>query len=178
MRGLSPPHASASFGHGALSSPACDPDPARCQPGPLDRRDPVALGRRARKIHGLRDFFSQIIVATGLWLPLAALFIGRGFSVMFELADPWLRRTFRLLPRPSETTLLSPGRNHLVRALCAHLHHPGHHHCRRNAGGPDQYTRRLHSSGCAQTAIDFAFQAFAEAIHAAWIKAKSERAGA
>jgi Family of unknown function (DUF6498) len=45
-------------------------------------------GPWARKIHGPRDFVDQVIVATGLWVPLIALFVGRGLLMMFEIAAP------------------------------------------------------------------------------------------
>jgi len=38
----------------------------------------VFSGDWLRKIHGLRDFVEQVIVATGLWVPLITLFMVRG----------------------------------------------------------------------------------------------------
>ncbi len=59
-------------------------------------------GSWAQKVHGPRDFVAEIIVETGLWLPLLVLFVARGGIMLFELAEPALRRAFRLLPRPTE----------------------------------------------------------------------------
>jgi hypothetical protein len=59
-------------------------------------------GDWARRIHGPRDFVDQVIVATGLWVPLLALFVGRGLLMMFASVEPSLRRRFRLAPRPPD----------------------------------------------------------------------------
>jgi Family of unknown function (DUF6498) len=129
-----------------------------------------------RKIHGVTDFVDRIVIATGLWLPLIALFIGRGALMMFEIVEPALRRLFRLAPRPEEKTMLSPAETILfglyVRILIM------------------QFTIILGAwfallTGTAgayvflvalKTAIDVAFQVFADAIHAAWLKAKAKAA--
>ena len=37
----------------------------------------------ARKIHGIRDFIDQMVIGTGLWVPLLALFIVRGALMLF-----------------------------------------------------------------------------------------------
>jgi hypothetical protein len=68
-----------------------------------------------KKIHGLRDFVDQIIVASGLWVPLIVLFAVRGIVMMFETVEPALRQRWRLAPRrpdpddlklsPAETVL-------------------------------------------------------------------------
>lgn len=51
------------------------------------------------KIHGVRDFVAQIVVATGLWLPLLMLFIGRGVSFLFHVVSPEvIRRIEQALP--------------------------------------------------------------------------------
>ena len=41
-------------------------------------------GQWSRKIHGLRDFVDRMVIDTGLWVPLAALFVGRGALVLWE----------------------------------------------------------------------------------------------
>ena len=55
-------------------------------------------GGWSRKIHGPREFFDQIIVGTGLWVPLLVLFVVRGWLIMFETFAPHLRRMFRIIP--------------------------------------------------------------------------------
>ena len=51
------------------------------------------------KIRGVRDFADQMVVATGLWLPLLLLFVGRGVSFLFHVVSPDLiRRIEQALP--------------------------------------------------------------------------------
>ncbi len=45
-------------------------------------------GDWGRRIHGLRDFYAQILVASGLWGPLLLLFASRGFSFLFHALNP------------------------------------------------------------------------------------------
>jgi hypothetical protein len=53
------------------------------------------------RVHGLRDFVAQMVVATGLWMPLLLLFIGRGVSFLFHVVSPDLiRRIERILSIP------------------------------------------------------------------------------
>lgn len=39
-------------------------------------------GDWSRRVHNPMEFFSVIVIGTGLWVPLAALFISRGFSFL------------------------------------------------------------------------------------------------
>jgi hypothetical protein len=65
-------------------------------------------GGWARKIHSPGEFFDQIVIGTGLWLPLVVLFLVRGWLIMFERFEPGLRRTFRIAPRrPAPASLLT-----------------------------------------------------------------------
>ncbi|HEY8269049.1 MAG TPA: DUF6498-containing protein, partial [Xanthobacteraceae bacterium] len=41
-------------------------------------------GAWARKVHGPEDFVREIVLQTGLWLPLLFMFLVRGFSFGFE----------------------------------------------------------------------------------------------
>src|SRR5262245_18262229 len=61
------------------------------------------------QIHSLSDFVAVIVIATGLWLPLIALFLGRGLLMVFERLEPYLRRLFRRAPRLGEKGFLSPA---------------------------------------------------------------------
>jgi hypothetical protein len=72
-------------------------------------------GDWARKIHGPREFFDQIIVGTGLWIPLLVLFMVRGGLIMLEPFEPGLRRTFGIAPsrRARKSTLLTPTESSL-----------------------------------------------------------------
>jgi hypothetical protein len=60
-----------------------------------------AGGWRAR-IHSVSDFFSQIVIGQGLWLPLLVLFLMRGLVVLLMVLEPkWI---YGRKPRP----LLAP----------------------------------------------------------------------
>ncbi len=41
-------------------------------------------GAWAARVHNVRDFIAVIVIGTGLWLPLVALFISRGFSFLLS----------------------------------------------------------------------------------------------
>ena len=129
-----------------------------------------------RRIHSLRDFVAEIVIATGLWLPLIALFIGRGALTMFEMVEPFLRRLFRLAPRRSEKTMLSPAETILfglyVRILIMQFTIILGAWFALLIGTVGAYIFLI----ALKTAIDMAFQVFADAIHAAWVKAKSKSA--
>lgn len=130
-----------------------------------------------QKIHGLRDFIDQVIVATGLWVPLVVLFVARGLLMAFEMAEPALRRTFGLLPKRTDTpAMLSPSESVLLSLYArifvmqftiilggwfAML-----------AGSVGAYVFLI----MVKTAIDVALQIGAGAIHAAWLKAKEKAA--
>jgi hypothetical protein len=67
-------------------------------------------GEWARRIHGPREFWDQIVIGTGLWLPLLLLFLVRGGLIMFEAFEPGLRRTFCIAPRrPDAANSMSPS---------------------------------------------------------------------
>ena len=68
-------------------------------------------GQWARKIHGPREFFDQIIVGTGLWIPLLVLFLVRGGLMMFDTFEPRLRRMFRIAPSrgPQAAAAVTPA---------------------------------------------------------------------
>lgn len=72
-------------------------------------------GSWARKIDGPREFIDQIVIGTGLWIPLLVLFLVRGWLIMFETFEPRLRRMFRIAPprRPQATASLTPAESSL-----------------------------------------------------------------
>jgi hypothetical protein len=45
-------------------------------------------GSWSRRVHGIRDFIDQIVIESGLWAPLLALFIGHGALTLFDLVRP------------------------------------------------------------------------------------------
>ena len=56
-------------------------------------------GEWSRKIRGIGAFYDQMVVGTGLWMPLLALFIGRGALMLFDTVKPWLWRKLGLVAR-------------------------------------------------------------------------------
>jgi hypothetical protein len=48
----------------------------------------IFAGAWKQRIHGLSDFYAQIIVASGLWGVLLTLFVSRGLSFLFHVLKP------------------------------------------------------------------------------------------
>jgi len=115
-------------------------------------------------------------LATGLWLPLITLFIGRGLLMTFAAMEPSLRRLFRLAPRapdknaamlsPAETVLLGLYIRIVVMQATIIL--------------GAWFAMLIGTTGALvfligiKTAVDLAFQLIAEHFHAAWAKAKEK----
>jgi len=67
-------------------------------------------GDWARHIHGLRDFYAQIVVASGMWGPLLLLFASRGFSFLFHALKPQvILAVERFIPVPGLPRPPDPG---------------------------------------------------------------------
>lgn len=62
-------------------------------------------GTWSDKIHGVDDFISEMIIGTGMWLPLLALFIGRGLMMLFDVVRPALLRSARI----KDPTIAAPA---------------------------------------------------------------------
>jgi hypothetical protein len=129
-----------------------------------------------KKIHGVRDFVDQIVVGTGLWLPLVVLFVVRGALMTFDTVEPSLRRLLDLAPRRPEKNVLKLGPAETVLfglyvrifvmqvtiilgAWFAIL-----------IGTAAAYVFLI----AVKTAIDVALQVGGEALGAAWLKAKAK----
>jgi hypothetical protein len=128
-----------------------------------------------RKVRGVGDFVDLIVLKTGLWVPLLVLFVVRGLLMTFALFEPWLRHKFRIVPGPAgDRAMLGPTETLLtglyarivvmqvtiiVGAWFALL-----------IGTAGAYVFLI----VVKTAIDVALQVGGNAIHAAWVKAKSE----
>lgn len=135
-------------------------------------------GDWSRKIHGLRDFVGQVIVATGLWVPLITLFVVRGLLMTFEVVEPSLRRLFRLAPRaphknaamlsPAETVLFGLYIRIVVMQVTIIL--------------GAWFAMLIGTAGALifliaiKTAVDLSFQIIAERFHAAWAEARQKAA--
>jgi Family of unknown function (DUF6498) len=129
-----------------------------------------------RRIQGLRDFVAEIAIASGLWLPLLALFVGRGTLLMFEVSEPYLRRICRLSPRRAEKTMLSPAESVLfglyVRIFIMQFTIILGAWFALVIGTVGAYLFLI----AIKTAIDLAFQVFADVIHSTWLKARRSHA--
>src|SRR5262245_21559933 len=130
------------------------------------------------KIPGLTDFVAEIIIATGLWLPLIALFLGRGLMMMFERIEPYLRGLFRLEPRRAAKAVLSPAETVLfglyLRIFIMQVTIILGAWFALAIGTVGAYVFLV----TLKTAIDIAFQVFADAMATAWTKAKAKSASA
>lgn len=64
-------------------------------------------GHWARKIYGPEDFVREIVLQTGLWLPLVFMFLVRGFSFGFERlrAGPFMQITVAPANSPPRSSL-------------------------------------------------------------------------
>ena len=70
----------------------------------------IFSGDWGRRIHGLRDFYAQIVVASGLWGPLLLLFASRGFSFLFHALKPDVILAIeRFIPVPGLPRPPDPG---------------------------------------------------------------------
>lgn len=130
-------------------------------------------GDWARRIHGPREFVDQIVIATGLWLPLLLLFLVRGALMLF--AAPFLTRLFRHAPRHddrrpalsrSETVLFGLYVRIFIMQVTIIL--------------GAWFALAIGTAGAyaflvmVKTAIDVAFQVGGDALYAAWLKVKDK----
>jgi hypothetical protein len=132
-------------------------------------------GDWSQKIHGPRSFIELIVIDTGLWLPLAVLFVVRGALIMFDSIEPWLRRRFRIAPaRADERGLLSPSET-LLSGLYARIVV-----MQVTIIFGAWFALLIGTAGAyifliaIKTAIDVALQIGGNALHAAWLKAKTK----
>lgn len=71
-------------------------------------------GEWKQRLHGLPDFYAQIVVASGLWAVLLTLFVSRGLSFLFHVLKPDFIMAIEKhipipgLPRPA-TDPVDPG---------------------------------------------------------------------
>jgi hypothetical protein len=133
-------------------------------------------GDWARKIHGPREFVDKIVIGTGLWVPLLVMFVVRGALMMFDTAEPYLTRMFRLTPRREgkRASLLSPAETVLfglyVRIFVMQVTIILGAWFALLIGTAGAYALLV----LVKTAIDVAFQVGGDALHAVWIKAKQQ----
>src|SRR5439155_15413752 len=133
-------------------------------------------GEWSRKIRGLGAFVDQMIVGTGLWLPLLVLFIVRGALMVFDAAEPQVRRILGFAPRkPSrEKQMLGPGETIVfglyVRIFVMQLTIIIGAWFAMLAGTVGALVLLV----AVKTAVDVWFQLFMEHLHTAWLKARAD----
>ena len=67
-------------------------------------------GEWSGKIHGFGTFIDQMVIATGLWVPLAILFVVHGALMLFDGMKPLMWRTLGFVDnKPIQKSLLGPG---------------------------------------------------------------------
>jgi hypothetical protein len=135
-------------------------------------------GDWSKKIRGVGAFVDQMVIGTGLWLPLLVLFIGRGALMLFDSMKPWLWRKLGLVERagsrpdgklsPAESLLLGLYLRIVVMQVTIII---------------GAWFALLLGNVVAllflilvKTAVDVSFQLVTEHVHAAWQKAKAEQA--
>jgi hypothetical protein len=130
-------------------------------------------GGWSQRVHGIGDFVQQLVIGTGLWLPLLVLFIARGAPMLLDGAEPWLRRKFGLRPGPREQSAPEPGAAlvlglyiRIVVMQVAIIIGAGFALLTGNAGA-------LAVLIAVKTAVDLSSQTIADRFHAAWLKAKA-----
>jgi hypothetical protein len=131
-------------------------------------------GEWSKKIRGVDAFVDQMVIGTGLWVPLCVLFVVRGALMLFDSVKPALWRRLGLVERqPTEKPILGPGESLIfglyirivvmqvtiiVGAWFALL-----------AGTAGALAFLI----VVKTAMDVSFPLIAERVHAAMIKAKA-----
>ena len=78
----------------------------------------VFAGEWSRKIHSVREFYEQMVVGTGLWVPLLVLFVGHGVVTLFASMKPALSQMAGLVPRkPAPASRAEPQGEAILLAL-------------------------------------------------------------
>ncbi|MEA2989680.1 MAG: hypothetical protein QOG83_2391 [Alphaproteobacteria bacterium] len=130
-----------------------------------------------RKIHGVREFIDQIVVASGLWAPLLVLFVGRGVLMMYDAMRPALLRLLGIVARPDDrqpSSKLSPAETILsglyVRIVIMQLTIILGAWFALLMGTPGAYVFLI----AIKTATDISVHVFSDHIHAQWSKVKAK----
>jgi hypothetical protein len=130
-------------------------------------------GDWTRKIHGVHSFVDQMVIATGLWVPLGVLFVVRGALMVYDGAKPALRRKLGLVEGPAEKSPLGPGESivfglyiRIVVMQVTIILGAWFAMLAGNAGA-------LAFLIAVKTAVDVSFQVLADRFHTAWAKAKA-----
>jgi hypothetical protein len=132
-------------------------------------------GEWSKKIRGVHAFVDQMVIGTGLWVPLAVLFVVRGALMLFDGVRPALWRRVGLVDRrPTEKPVLGPGESLIVglyiRVVVMQVTIIFGAWSALLAGTAGALAFLI----VVKTAVDLSFQLIAERVHAAMVKAKAE----
>jgi hypothetical protein len=133
-------------------------------------------GDWSHRIHGVGSFVEEMVIGTGLWVPLAVLFVVRGGLMLFDAVRPALWRRLGFVDRPPEKPALGPAETIIIGlyirifvmqvtiilgAWVAML-----------VGSVGALVLLI----ALKTAVDLSFQVLMTHIHVSWMKAKAEEA--
>lgn len=131
-------------------------------------------GEWPHHVHSLADFDDQVVIASGLWIPLVVLFVGRGVLMLLEVMAPSLRRLFRLPPPPPRPAMLGEAEAVLVglyaRVFVMQVTIILGAWLALVVGTAGAYALLI----VVKTAVDVAFETCGDAIETAWRKAKDK----
>ena len=132
-------------------------------------------GAWSRKIRGVDAFVDQMVIGTGLWVPLGVLFVVRGALMLFDGVKPALWRRLGLVERqPTEKPILGPGESLIfglyIRIVVMQV----------TIILGAWFALLVGTAGAlaflivVKTTMDLSFQLIAERVHAAMVKAKAD----
>jgi hypothetical protein len=133
-------------------------------------------GSWSRRIHGVGSFVNDMVIGTGLWVPLAVLFVVRGGLMLFDTVQPALWRHLGFVEPPPQKAALGPAETIIfglyIRIVIMQV----------TILVGAWFALLLGSSAALalliglKIAVDLSFQALLEHIHASWKKAQAEAA--
>ena len=72
-------------------------------------------GEWSKKVRGVGAFVEQIVIGTGLWVPLLVLFVGRGVLMLLDAAKPYLWQRFGFVEgKPSDKSAIGPAESIII----------------------------------------------------------------
>jgi hypothetical protein len=132
-------------------------------------------GEWSHRINGVRAFIDQLVIGTGLWVPLLVLFVARGAFMLFDAVKPALWRKRRLVEgQPARAQALGPGENIIfglyirIFVMQATVILGAWFALLAGTAGALAFLILV------KTAVDLSFQVFADRFRSAWMKAKAE----
>jgi hypothetical protein len=130
----------------------------------------------SQRIHGVGSFMTEMVIGSGLWVPLAVLFVARGGLILFDAAQPALWRRFGFVEPPPQKAALGPAETVIfglyIRIVVMQV----------TIIFGAWFALLLGTSGALvvlialKTAVDLSFQTLLDHIHAGWMKAQAEAA--